>query len=495
MVANLCLVTCALIAAQSADRPEWLLSPRLSRGQELVYKGSFAEEALEPGVQFSRSYRLESRLFVMEAPSQSVQVALYTVLKLRTPRPMRGGEPEPSSVRLELVRVDSHGRLQADPKVSLTVPLEGPATVECGAFVELPRGRIGLKQSWEVLEDSRPAQSWNVVGTELLNGTRCVKLKGVQQSPDWDHPRADHTAWRREDLVWLAPNLGLAFKVERKIERRDPAHRDPTERSIAQYELQSNLQYPGRLFEDRRREIMQARGYYEAVAPLLPNPTKMGPAPFDAVLAKITHHLENEPPTPYREAVLQVKRRVEAAKRGESPPSLSQEGAGLTTNGLSVGQRAPEFISTNLLTKEPVRSRRWLGRPILMIFYSPTSMSASDALGFCQKIEETRHGSVHVAAFSVADDAARIEQQTKELHLSFPVLSGQGLRQTYGVDATPKLVVIDADGVVRGIYEGWGPETRSLVTDELNRWSKMEGRPYSSPDVKEGGAGSLPLRP
>lgn len=130
-----------------------------------------------------------------------------------------------------------------------------------------------------------------------------------------------------------------------------------------------------------------------------------------------------------------------------------------------------------------------------MIFYSPTSMSASDALGFCQKIEETRHGSVHVAAFSVADDAARIEQQTKELHLSFPVLSGQGLRQTYGVDATPKLVVIDADGVVRGIYEGWGPETRSLVTDELNRWSKMEGRPYSSPDVKEGGAGSLPLRP
>lgn len=134
------------------------------------------------------------------------------------------------------------------------------------------------------------------------------------------------------------PNLGLAFKVERKIERRDPAHRDPTERSIAQYELQSNLQYPGRLFEDRRREIMQARGYYEAVAPLLPNPTKMGPAPFDAVLAKITHHLENEPPTPYREAVLQVKRRVEAAKRGESPPSLSQEGAGLTTNGLSVGQ-------------------------------------------------------------------------------------------------------------------------------------------------------------
>src|SRR5712692_9299332 len=152
MVANLCLLTCALLTAQTADRSGWQIVLRLSRGQELVYRGSYAEEAVGKGIHFSRSYRLENRIFVLDTHPRSTDVALHTVLKLRTPRSEHGNEPEPSSIRLELVRVDLQGRVTADPGVGLSVPEDGPATVECGAFVEIPGGPLSLKQSWEVLE-------------------------------------------------------------------------------------------------------------------------------------------------------------------------------------------------------------------------------------------------------------------------------------------------------------------------------------------------------
>jgi hypothetical protein len=175
MVTTLCLFTCAVTAAQPVDRSDWLLVPRLSRGQELVYRGSFAEEAFGKGVHYApRSYRLESRVFVLDTPPQGADVALFTVLQLRGARP-EGDTPRapsgPGSVRLELARIDLQGKVAAEPAVPLAVPLEGPATLEHGAFVEVPRGRVALNQTWETVDPGQPARSWKVAGTEVLNGT------------------------------------------------------------------------------------------------------------------------------------------------------------------------------------------------------------------------------------------------------------------------------------------------------------------------------------
>ena len=81
---NLCLITCVLVTAQAAEPSEWLLFPRLSRGQELVYRGSFSEEALGHAAQFSRSYQLETRFFVINSTSQAHEIAVYTAF--RSPR-------------------------------------------------------------------------------------------------------------------------------------------------------------------------------------------------------------------------------------------------------------------------------------------------------------------------------------------------------------------------------------------------------------------------
>src|SRR5207244_1835142 len=100
-----------------------------------------------------------------------------------------------------------------------------------------------------------------------------------------------------------------------------------------------------------------------------------------------------------------------------------------------------------------------LGRPVVMFFYTPGSTRAEEVLRFAQKIQSRYANSVHVVGFAISDDSVRIQQQCKDWQVSVPILSGKGLRQSYIVEATPKLLVLDADGVVRGSYDGWGPET------------------------------------
>jgi peroxiredoxin len=456
------------LTSQAAERSNWPFAPRLVQGQELVYRGTFSEEALGKGVQFNRSYRLENRVLVLDTSPRGLDVAFYTTLKLRAARPERSEEPAPSSVRLEVARVGPRGKITADPGTSLVVPLEGPATVECGLFVEVPRGRLSLKDAWETAEDGRPPRLWKVLGTQVLNNTTCVKIEGLQQSQEWEQLRADRTVWRRRDTVWLAPSLGVAYKLERVLERREAGHREPTERSVVQYELQTNISYPGQLFEGLRCEVLQARRFAEDLAPYLPNPAKYGPRPFDAMLVKIDHHLEKTPNTPYRDAVLQVKRRVEAARRGESPPSSSFEEA--VAGRAAVGQRAPDFVATNLITSESVSLRRLLGRPVVLVFYTPNSTKAEEVLRFAQNLQDTNAGAVTVIGLAVSDDADRIRTQHKGLSLSLPVVAAKGLRQSYQIEATPKLVVLDSKGIVRGSFVGWGPETPASVNDELKLW-------------------------
>src|SRR5262249_49861463 len=241
-----------------------------------------------------------------------------TALKQRGVRPEQDVEPEPSSVRLVLALLSLQGALTPENDASLLVPLDGPPTVECGGFVELPRGRVSLKQTWSVAEPGRPARTWHVAGTEMLNSTPCLRIVATQQSEDWDRPRADRTAWRREDSVWLSVRGDYACRVERTVLRREPARQEPTQRSVIKYELQPSFVYPQHHYEDYRREILFAHSLEQSLAALLPKATQVGPQPFEAILAKIAYHVDRQPPTPYREAIKQMHRRAEAGRRGES---------------------------------------------------------------------------------------------------------------------------------------------------------------------------------
>ena len=467
MVTSICLLTCALTLGQLPDRGEWQLSPQLVPGTELVYAGTYLDEDLGPNVNYQRRYHLDTILFVLEGGRGRWDVAFMTSLSLHDQNRDSKASPkgQPASVRLELATLDEQGHLSGT--VPLAIPLSGPPTLECGVVVEARITKVRRDQFWEINEEGRPPRTWQVAGPESCNGITCIKLIGNQQSDDWDRPRGDHSAWRRRDTLWLLPRLGVAQKVERVIERREPARRDPTHRTTVRYELESRLPYPGRMLEDRRQEILKAKKFQDDARPLLAQPGKYRPQ-IETLLSKIAHYLESQPPTPYRKAVVALQSHLEKARRGETPPE-SIQGEETTKIALGVGQRVPDFIVTNLTGKESARLARLLGRPVLVLFYDPLQNPSEAALRFAMDIHQKYGDHVGIMAMAVTDDPNVARKQHADLRLPFPVLDGKGLHLTFGVDDTPRLIVLDGEGILRFAATGWGIQTPEEITEELLR--------------------------
>lgn len=500
MAAILYLLGCTLIPGQTMMRPpqapgatpgrvlvpssgDWLLVPRLRRGQELVFRGTYSEEGQGESVQFSQSYRLESRILVLDTPPTGAEVAVLTLLKHRpssTGRPAETpeapnqssgrGEAGLVSVRLERAHVSLQGKITADAKVNLLVPLYGAPTLECAAFVALPSGRISLGQEWTALEGDRPPLTWQATGTEMVAGYQCIKLVGEQKSEDWDHPRGDRSAWLRRETVWLSPQLGLATRLEREILQREPAHREATQRNLLRLDMESSFQLSGQAGDSRRQEVMQVFSYRDNLKPLLTQPTRYGPH-LAALQRRIDQYLENQPETPYRPALLQVKRSIESAQRGETPPEPVSEIRPVRTGG-AIGQRAPDFMATSLTGADSAQLRHWLGKPVVLVFYHPSSTTAATVLRFAQQLQARFPQRIHVAGMSISDNTDLIRRQQADLGLTIPLLSAGGVRGSFGVASTPKIVILDAGNVIRGEYLGWawGGETAREVEEELRRW-------------------------
>ncbi|MBI1915906.1 MAG: redoxin domain-containing protein [Planctomycetes bacterium] len=504
MVTTLCLLGCILTTAQPAPLPptarpqtplptgpreagtSWQLTPKLTNAQELVYRGSFSEQALG-SVQFSRSYRLETRVFVLGSTPEALDVAILTVLRDRpasgtptapakSPDRPEAGDPSVCSARLERVAVDPNGRLSAEAGVSLAVPLEGPPTLECGAFVATHRGRVVADRPWTLGEAGRPDWRWQAAGTEVVNAASCLKLVGVQQSDDWESPRGDRAAWRRTDTVWVAPRTGVASQVRRVIERRRAGHTTPTQQSVLQYTLQSSPQYPAGLADAPRRDIEQAGQFLAAARPYLGQPARFG-RELTALLARIDAHLQRETPTPYREAIVQVRARVDAARRGETPPALPSDVTDPTVpvaptapQEVTTGRPAPDFVAPDFADLDRSASLRdWKGRPLLMVFYNPDSRHVDELMQLVESVV-ARHKEVAVAGLAMAGDAEQINRQRRAKGWKFPVLDGSGLCISYAVSGTPKMVLIGANGIVRATVVGWGDETAKEVYAELPGW-------------------------
>lgn len=469
MKTSFLLLACACSLGQPNSRSEWQLAPQLAPGQELVYAGTCVEESLVPNVQFQRHYRLETLVFVLGGAPGRWDVAVMTALSQRTTRAEpEGNEMKLVSVRLEQAHVNAQGKLtQAGTPL---LPLSGPPTFETGCFVEVTPARLTKSSLWEVNEDNRPPRTWRVAGLEAVNGVTCVKVIGQQQSPDWDKPRGDRTAWRRRDVVWIAPQLGVAQKVERVIEQRDPLRRDPTQRVVVQYELQSPFRYRGPLFEDRKQEIAKVRKFQDDAALLLKQPAQ-NRAQLDALLKKVSLHVESHAPTPYRKAVVHLASRIEHAKNGNAvgDPTIDDNPRPATAVGL--GQRVPDFVVNQWTgNKQSARLARMLGRPVLVFFYVPTTDTGKEILQFAKSLVQQHGDKVGIMAMAVSNDPNSVRKQHGDLQLPFPVLDGGGMRLTFGVDATPRLVLLDPEGHVRFAATGWGFHVPREIQDELQRW-------------------------
>jgi hypothetical protein len=468
-----------------APAGEWLLIPQLPPGQELIYKGMFTEQATGRHMLLNRTYRLETRVFVLDVLPRKLDVAVLTLVKDEsTPsRPgervaMKASENEARSAHLERLSFDGQGRATPAKGVSLSVPLEGPPTLECGFCVPVPSGRLGVDRPWTVAEADRPETTWKVTTLDIVSGVSCVRMVAEQKSADWDHPRSDHVAWRRQDVVWVSPRTGFAQRVERCIEHRPAGYLEPTHLSSLTYDLQSSLQYPADLSDNRRREITQTDQLQQSARALLAQGPVAG-SQLDTLILRAKAYIESQAQTPYREALVQLRERMEAARRGETPPPLPsliapEPSVEPGPRPFGVGKPAPDFIAGDMIRAgDSVSSRALRGKPVLMVFFNPDSHSLDELMTFVHDLAK-HHKDVAVLGLVLSGGPDRLSRMKADRRWTLPILNGAGLKATYAVDCTPRMVMLDADGVVQGVVVGWGDETDAEVRAILPRW--LRGR-------------------
>jgi peroxiredoxin len=431
------------------------------------------EESLIPNVQHQRHYRLESNLLVLEAGIKDWQVGIMTVLSLQDSRQPADKREGPTSVRLELAKIDMQGRVHHSAKKSTGISSNGPPTLEWGFLVPAPRLKVGRNSSWEIGEEGLPDQRWQVGGAESCGGVTCIKVLGVQQSGDWDRPRADRAAWRRCDTVWLHPQLYVAQKVERVIERRDPARDTPTFRSVVRYELQSRLMYPGLDFDSRRNDFLKVCRFHDDLQPLLREPGLYRPQ-IDSMLRRVTMHLDSKAgtqTTPYRKAVLHIKTVLEKAQKGEAAiPHVSEDPLPqVRSKAIGIGERVTDFAVSTLTEQKTARLQNFQGRPFLVFFYNPATPLGKEVLLFAKQLSEKQTNRLGIMAMAVTNDAEIAKKQHQELRLVFPILDGNGLRLIFGAEQTPRFVVVDSNGLVRLAQTGWGLQTPYEIDAALHR--------------------------
>jgi hypothetical protein len=458
----------------------------LQKGDELTYTGTVSEGANRVGNRFRRAHALEIRALVLESSDRWADAAILTLLR-RSDDAVSGAvgditgkartQPPPPLVRLDLVRVHADGTAHAlfpvgPPPLALdaktpahglpALPLDCFAPFEFGMFPpRAPRGGAGEPWTVASADPARGPETWQETKTEFVTGERCALLVMNQSHANWDKPVGGKTAWHRADAVWVSTFDGTARKVHRVIRHRDGIETDLAAWVEVKFELKDSGRVVGRTFDRARRDIETAFAAASDAAPFLSNAAKHGARAFEARIQKLDAHLsESDATSAYREAVLAVRRQLEAAQRGQPVAKVTAALGPVEVPKQSawpaVGAPAPDFATG------PFKLSAQRGKPVLLVFYKPGSETAPLALAIADALHE-KHG----RRAAIVPLAVWAEQPPRAS--GAPVYDGSRAELVYGVESVPRFAVLDARGVVKWSFAGAGAETGFAANEQLER--------------------------
>jgi peroxiredoxin len=486
MPLSTCLLTSLLLGATPTAPADHAAVVKLDKGAEITWRGSFSEAIVRPNIRAFRAYEVETRAFVLDVTDGAADVAVFSLIKLK-PDVKVTPEPPPIS-RLELLRIDSRGNVQTMPPDSLAVPfnkrkmsalpvmtLEGLPTIDAILFQPLPKGKLQAGQKWEVAEEKRPPLKCRLEGIETIKGARTWRIIGLQQTGDWEALKISDSAWRRGDSIWVSAQYGWTARAERFVEKRDPQSGEVGFRSKLLLEQVGRLTYPGRLGEDRREEIVAALHFLAEYERLAAEANRGGTETFDRLIRQIEQHTTTHflgESLPYREPILWIKRKAEAAKRGQLPPVALPPETVETPVGLFVNRPAPDVTAVDLSSNQSMRLSKQRGRPVVLLYYQPGNAKTAEPVLRLAESLHVKHGT-KAAIVPLAIGASDVAlQQRNDLKLTVHVLGGRDVYRAHGIEATPSFVVIDATGVVKRLIGGWSDENAAAVQAELEKYLK-----------------------
>jgi peroxiredoxin len=465
-----------------AAPPEGPAGPRLEKGLELRWAGTFTEASFRPGVRAVRTYDVDTRLFVLDTGEYGADAVLFTRVFLKPDR--TSPDPPPGIVRLELARIDPQGKVRVipspadpdnpDPKARPWPPvqLQGLPSREAGFFFEFPDKPLKPGLAWAREDAGRPVVNWKVADADSFHGQPAVKVVAEQKTAGYYGERIRQAEWRKAEALTVVTGHGYAARLERVIEKRDPEAEELAFRSVLKLEQDGKITFSGRLYDERREEGLHAAAFTAMLDRALASGGREGPRPFEAVArrcqAYLSDHGANDT-VPYREAILAVRKRALSAAKGNLPPAPPPEEPAPPADPLTVGRPVPDVGAPGITSASSARLSDLKGKPIVIVYFQPAAASGPSALKLADELHSRKLVTVVPLAIGDPKDAKAL---AGELKAAVPVYDGTGVYKIHGLAATPVFVVIDADGVVRHVTRGWGGETAATVTREAERWAK-----------------------
>jgi peroxiredoxin len=477
MFAQSIVVAGLLLAAP----PEGAAGPRLEKGLEVRWAGTFTEASFRPGVRAVRGYDVDTRLFVLDTGDHGADAILFTRVFLKPDR--TSADPPAGIVRLELVRIDPQGKVRIipspadpdnpDPKARPWPPvqLQGLPAHEAGIFFEFPDKPLKPGLTWAREDPGRPIVNWKVADADSFHGQSALKLVAEQKTAGYYGERIRQAEWRRAETLSVVTGHGYAARLERVIEKRDTEAEELAFRSVLKLELDGKMTFSGRLYDYRREEGLHAAAFTAMLDRALATGGREGSKPFEAVTRRCRAYLSDHGinDTPYREAILAVRKRAESAAKGNLPPAPPPEETPAPADPLAVGKPIPDVTAPGITSSTSTKLSDHKGKPVLLVYFQPAAASGPSALKLADEMHARKLVTVVPLAIGDPKDAKDL---VGDLKATVPVYDGTGVYKIHGLQATPVFVVVDADGVVRQVTRGWGGETAATVTREAERWAK-----------------------
>lgn len=466
-----------------------LAGPRYSRGDELVYRGEVIETTEGIASRVVKRYRLDVRMFVLEAAADGYDCAVMTVLTPKADEHVTGavgvvsgtqvGDSAPA-VRLVLVRVNDRGHaklLQPEAKLPLTfdaktatadppcVPTDVPAAVELGLFLPLPLAAAHVGDTWDTAEPNRPPVVWSAKQTAVWNGRRVADVIGLQQTDGYDTPKAARLGWQRTEAVCVSPTDGVVTTLARTVVRREGTERVGSVATTL--ELQPSTRQVNVKYRETRAEVEAAWAFAEELTQL-----RAGRVKADVIEAhrrEVVRFTELRPTgTGFRPAVDAVLRRFEA---NAAPPVTVRAAPPTIAAPPTVGKPAPDFAANDVdRPTGRVRLSGVKGKPAVVVFFKPNSETSEETLTVCEALFRKYGDKATIIPLAIGGDLLGASKQKAALKYGVPVFDGSELREKYAVKSYPQFFVVDSEGTLRWAFDaGIGPEVGKLVKTELDK--------------------------
>ncbi|MGL4464695.1 MAG: hypothetical protein ACRC1K_21285, partial [Planctomycetia bacterium] len=364
-----------LAATAAADGGgTWRLQPRYLPGEEQVYRGTLTEISVSEGVRFEQPFDLEMIALTLDTDSKKTSVVgCFTVRKLPTTADEKAAKTENIvSSHFAKVKVNPQGGAAwADTGATFDLAPDGMPAWELGSFVETPAEAVSVGKQWVLNPAGQPPVVCKVVEAESVLGSPCVKIACTQASPNWSAADVDLAAWSNETTVWIDRKTGLPMRLHRKFDVRKPGDAAPSRTVLVKYDQTSNVRYHGQLLQDRRDEFVASHKMQADLETLTANPQDIRPGRVASLKAVMTAQLAKPTVTPYRRALVDMKKIIERAET--DPKSFAAEAVRLPSQARIVGRPARNFVLRVLETNESLNPKKLKGTTAVMMLVDPTA--------------------------------------------------------------------------------------------------------------------------